>query len=87
MPFVSANVSSNVATFVGEGTWTGLNGSGSASSGSFNKMYIGNSFNLSNLGIPDFDTVFATAESSGDFTAFTLDDNDVARVTWTITIQ
>ena len=34
-----------------------------------------------------FDTVFATATHSGDFTQFVLDDNDIARVTWTITIS
>ena len=36
-----------------------------------------------------FDTIFATAnaDTDSDFTAFSLDDNDIARVTWTITIS
>ena len=69
-----------------EGTWTGINGSGTGSSGSFDKMHIGKDFDISGA-TPSFGTTFATAESSGDFTAFSLDDNDVCRVTWTITIS
>lgn len=69
-----------------EGTWTGQEGLGTGTSGSFDKMHIGKGFSLSSSDVPSFSTTFATAQASGDFTAFTLDDNDVARVTWTITI-
>jgi len=68
-----------------EGTWNGVNGSGTGSSGTFDKMHIGKNFDITNA-VPSFGTTFATAQASGDFTAFTLDDNDVCRVTWTITI-
>ena len=78
---------SNSCIWQAEGTWTGQEGLGSTTSGSFNKMQIGKDFDLSNSDVPSFGTTFATAESSGDFTAFTLDDNDVCRVTWTITIS
>lgn len=78
--------STNVV-YQAEGTWTGQSGLGTATSGSFDKMHIGKDFSLSNSDVPSFGTTFATAESSGDFTAFTLDDNDVCRVTWTITIS
>jgi len=70
-----------------EGTWTGQQGGGTVSSSSFDKMHIGKDFSLSGSDIPSFSTTFATAEASGDFTAFSLDDNDVCRVTWTITIS
>ena len=69
-----------------EGTWTGTNGSGSTTSGNFDKMHIGKDFDISGA-TPSFGTTFATAQSTGDFTAFTLDDNDVCRVTWTISIS
>ena len=83
----SESVSNNTAQWIAEGTWLGENGSGSATSGSFSAMHIGNNFSLSAQGNPQFATEFASATSSGnDFTAFTLDDNDVARVTWAITI-
>ena len=60
-------------------------------------MQIGNSYayaqqqNMTASGIrthDHFDTVFASADAdaSSDFTAFTLDDNDIARVSWAITI-
>ena len=78
---------SNSCTWQAEGTWTGSEGLGTGTSGQFNKMQIGKDFDLSNSDVPSFGTTFATAESSGDFSAFTLDDNDVCRVTWTITIS
>lgn len=75
---------SNSCTWQAEGTWTG---SGGGSSASVTSMQIGNSFSASSGGNQGFGTTFATATSSGDFTAFTLDQNDIARVTWTITIS
>lgn len=78
--------SGNAYSWTCEGTWTGQSGTGTVSSASFDKMHIGKGFSLSASDIPSFSTTFATAQSSGDFTAFSLDDNDVARVTWTITI-
>ena len=84
-------------TWQAETTWTGTNGAGSASSGNFDKMQMGydykfvdqSSMNASAKGLHDHfeGTVFATANHSGDFTQFVLDDNDIARVTWTITIS
>ena len=74
----------NSCTWQAEGTWTG---DGGDSSDSVTSMLIGNSFSASNGGNETFSTTFATATSSGDFTAFTLDQNDIARVTWTITIS
>lgn len=74
----------NSCTWQAEGTWTG---SGGGSSASVTSMQIGNSFSASGGGNQTFATTFATATSSGDFSAFTLDQNDIARVTWTITIS
>jgi len=74
-------------SWMGEGTWTGQQGGGTATSGSFDKMHIGKDFSLSSSDVPSFSTTFATAQSTADFTAFQLDDNDVCRVTWTITIS
>lgn len=74
----------NSCTWQAEGTWTGDGGDSSAS---VTSMLIGNSFSASNGGNETFATTFATATSSGDFSAFTLDQNDIARVTWTITIS
>ena len=74
----------NSCTWQAEGTWTG---DGGDSSDNVTSMLIGNSFSASNGGNETFGTTFATATSSGDFTAFTLDQNDIARVTWTITIS
>jgi len=78
---------SNSCSWQAEGTWTGAEGVGSTASQNFDKMHIGKGFSLSNSNVPSFSTTFATAEASGDFTAFSLDDNDVCRVTWTITIS
>lgn len=77
----------NSCTWQGEGTWTGGDGDPSNASGSFNAMAIGKGFSASSGGDPSFSTTFATATASGDFSAFTLDANDIARVTWTITIS
>ena len=77
--------SANSYSWTCEGTWNGINGSGTGSSASFDKMHIGKDFDITSA-VPSFGTTFATAQASGDFTAFTLDDNDVCRVTWTITI-
>ena len=77
---------SNSCTWQAEGTWTGGDSTPSNASGSFTAMAIGKNFSISS-DEPTFATTFATATSSGDFTAFTLDANDVARVTWTITIS
>ena len=84
---LSTSYSTNSCTWQAEGTWTGGDGTPSNSSGSFNAMGIGKSFSASSGGDPTFSTMFATASASGDFTAFTLDANDIARVTWTITIN
>lgn len=80
----STSYSSNSCTWQAEGTWTG---SGGGTSASVTSMQIGNSFSASGGGNQTFATTFATATSSGDFTAFTLDQNDIARVTWQITIS
>lgn len=77
--------SNNSSSWTCEGTWNGIDGSGTGSSGTFDKMHIGKDFDISSA-VPSFGTTFATAQSSSDFTAFSLDDNDVCRVTWTITI-
>jgi len=77
---------SNSCTWQAEGTWTGGDSDPNNASGSFTSMAIGKTFGISS-NAPTFTTTFATATSSGDFTAFTLDANDVARVTWTITIS
>ena len=83
----STSYSTNSCTWQAEGTFTGGDGNPSNASGSFNAMAIGKTFSASNSGNPSFATTFATASSSGDFSAFTLDANDIARVTWTITIS
>jgi hypothetical protein len=92
-----ATNSPNQASWTAEGTWEGKEGSGTATSNSFDKMQIGKDWKVTtqediNAGthrlLEHFDYVFASATAHGnDFTAFSLDDNDVARVTWTITIS
>jgi hypothetical protein len=93
----SPSISTATVTWQAEVTWTGTEGSGTATSGAIDKMQIGNSYaHASQNGWAaqqhrdhdHFDTVFASADSdeSSDFTAFTLDDNDIARVSWAITI-
>ncbi len=74
----------NSCTWQAEGTW---NNSEAGTSASVTSMLIGNSFSASGGGNQSFATTFATATSSGDFSAFTLDPADIARVTWTITIS
>jgi hypothetical protein len=88
---------SNSVTWQAETTWTGPNGANSASSGNFDKMQMGYDYKFvdqssmnsqAKLLHDHFEgTVFATANHSSDFTQFVLDDNDIARVTWTITIS
>jgi hypothetical protein len=82
----SEGASTGVCSWTAEGTWTGASGSGTATSGTFDEMRIGNSFEFTGGETSEFSTNFATAESSGDFTGFTLDDNDVCRVTWTLSV-
>jgi hypothetical protein len=81
----SQGASSGLCSWTAEGTWTGASGSGTATSGTFNYMRIGNSFKFTGGDTSTFDTNFAVATTS-DFTAFTLDDNDVCRVTWTLSV-
>ena len=94
----SPAISTATVTWQSEATWLGTKGSGTATSGAVDKMQIGNSYtahinqtSLSTAEHRQFDhfvTVFASADAdnSSDFTAFTLDDNDIARVSWAITI-
>ena len=94
---LSTTYSTNTCAWQAEGTWTGTRGSGTATSGSFDIANIGENYIDSeqyNLGaggmrlLDRFGVMFASATSdAGDFTAFSLDDNDVARFTWTITIN
>ena len=88
--------SSNSVTWQAETTWIGSVMQGNATSGNFDKFQIGNSYEAGDQSgfntnahslFSHFDTPFATAEHSSDFTQFVLDDNDIARVTWTITIS
>ena len=87
--------SSNSVTWQAETTWVGEGTQGTKSTGNFDKFQIGNSYQAGDQSsmtpnahalFDHFDIVFATAEHSSDFTQFVLDDNDIARVTWTITI-
>ena len=87
----SQSVSNNVCSWTAEATWTGTNGSGTNSSGTFDRMQIGNGYIIMEETDSSFDdhftTVYATAIGGGtDFSNFSLDDNDIARVTWQITI-
>lgn len=93
----STTYSTNSCAWQAEGTWTGTKGVGTATSGSFDIANIGKDYidqaqngkTASEMRVMDrFSVMFAHANSNGlDFTAFTLDDNDVARFTWTITIN
>jgi len=80
----STSYSTNSCSWTAQGTYTG---SGNGTSGSMTSMGIGKGFAYSGS-TPGFTTDFASATSgASDFTAFTLDQLDVARVTWTITIN
>ena len=92
------STSGNAITWTAESTWLGTKGVGTATSGAFDVMKIGYNYNyhdqsgwVTNAFLTGlhFDTIFATAnaDTDSDFTAFSLDDNDIARVTWTITIS